>query len=254
MRHFPLFSLLAALAWSAPTQAAIYFIPVGSTDPNEMVGGRLEVGYGIVASSNPPVEAETGTERFLAMDAWESTRKTFTFIIGVPLIESGVIHAKKQGGGSPAEGVAFRDGLVLGVGIRSSVLFGYEMMLGYRAAGLGLLFGAMGQYAEMGTRGAEFAWRLRYQGRLEIPCPWARIPFQLNPHWDRNRDGSYGVQAVVPLNWSFSLYATVQHVTAVSTDVQNGTPVSATAEGRQILFGLNADMPEHFHVRRPRTP
>lgn len=243
---------LGVFAWSRAAQATVVWIPVAS-DPNEMVGARFEVGYGtVVSKSNLPSQDETEEERFLHANALGSVQKTFSFTLGVPLIEMAVINSKKRGGGSPAEGVAFRDGFLFGLGTRSSFLFGYEMMLGYRAAGFGLLLGAMGQYADMGTRGSDFAWRLRYQGRLEIPCPWTRIPFQLNPHWDRNPDGSYGVQAVIPLNWSFSVYATLQRVAAVSTEtMNNGSQITMTAEARQILFGLSMDMPEHFHVRRP---
>ena len=145
-----------------------------------------------------------------------------------------------------------RDALWFGIGERSDLFFGYELMLGYRAAGLGLLAGALGGYAVM-LEEFSHGWMYRAQVRVEVPCPWTRVPFQINLRWDPSRDGAMGAQLVVPIAWSFAVYGGVQRATSVASYEEGSRVSTASARNQQVLFGISMDMFEHFQVRRPSS-
>jgi hypothetical protein len=156
--------------------------------------------------------------------------------LGLPLLELAL---------GEVSGFALRDNLLGGVGDHFTWLAGYELMLGYRGAGYGLLVGAFGGWAswsrgrnEPGDSG------LRYRGRVraELPCPWSRLPFLIDLHWDPAKDGSAVIQGAIPCYGPLSLYGGFRLV-------HHWLSPEQLATDRHVVVGLSIDAWDHYHLR-----
>lgn len=236
---------LLSFGWGAGATAAVYYwIPIGDVKP--IVRAELGAGTG----SHPQVLTQTGPDADYAAEKARDAagRPTVTVKLGFPMVEQSVVEGTS---GRPDRGFALRDTIWFGIGERTDAFFGYELMLGYRAAGLGLLAGALGGYAVM-LEEFSHGWRYRAQVRVEVPCPWTRVPFQINLRWDPSSDGAMGAQLVLPIAWSFAVYGGLQRATSFASYEKDSLVSTASARSQQVIFGISIDMFEHFRLRQPR--